>query len=107
MTIIGRCNFCGTTAKSISDVLNICRECIFKRDWDLVNSHVLAVHKQVRALVDLPSEPPKANMGEIKLKCNLCINECALSENDLSYCGLRNIEKNQSGELPLPTKRNG
>ena len=107
MKIIGICKFCGKTDKHISDVLNICRDCILKRDWEIVKPHILNVHKQVRALVDLPSEPPKANKKEIKLKCNFCINECALSENDSSYCGLRNIEKSQSGELPLPSKRKG
>ncbi len=107
MKIIGICKFCGKTDKYISGVLNICRDCILKNDWDLVKPHILNVHKQVRALVDLPSKPPKANKGTIKLKCNFCINECALSENDVSYCGLRNIVKNQSGELPLPSKRQG
>ena len=107
MKIIGRCKFCGKTDKHISDVLNICRDCILKKDWEFVKPHILNVHKQVRALVDLPSEPPKAKNKEIKLKCNFCFNECTLSENDLSYCGLRNIERNQSGELPLPSKRNG
>ncbi len=107
MKTIGICKFCGKTDKHISDTLNICRDCILKRDWEIVKPHILNVHKQVRALVDLPSEPPKAKNKEIKLKCNFCINECALSENDLSYCGLRNIKRNQSGELPLPSKRKG
>ncbi len=88
-------------------MLNICRECILKRDWENVKSHVLNVHKQVRALVDLPPEPPKAENKEIKLKCNFCINACALSEHDISYCGLRNMWRSQSGELPMPSKRKG
>ena len=107
MIITGTCNFCGTTSKTVSGVLNICRECIYKKDWDLVKPHILDVHEKVRALEELPSKPPKAAKEAIKLNCNFCINECALSENDLSYCGLRNLEKNKSGELPLPTKRKG
>jgi pyruvate formate lyase activating enzyme len=88
-------------------VLNICRECILEKDWDNVKPHILNVHKKVRALVDLPSEPPKADKENIKLQCNFCLNECVLSENDISYCGLRNIGKSQSGVLPLPSKRKG
>jgi len=105
--IIGICKFCGKTEKSVSGVLSICRDCILKRDWDVVKPHILNVHKQVRALVDLPSEPPKADKMDVKLKCNFCFNECALTESDSSYCGLRVVEKNQSGELPLPSKRRG
>jgi pyruvate formate lyase activating enzyme len=105
--IIGICNFCGKTDKYISEVLNICRDCILRGNWNDVKPHILNVHKQVRALVDLPSKPPKVNSKEIKLKCNFCINECTLSENDLSYCGLRNFKKNQSGELPLPSRQMG
>ncbi len=57
--------------------------------------------------MELPSTPPRASKNELKLKCNFCINECALSENDISYCGLRNISKNKSGKLPLPSKQKG
>jgi len=101
------CNFCGRTDNNISEVLGVCRDCILRGDWGTIKPHILNVHKKVRALADLPSEPPKAEKKVIKLKCNLCINECALSETDSSYCGLRVVEKNQNGELPLPTKRRG
>ena len=105
MKIIGKCNFCGRTDKLISRVLNICRDCILNGDWGVIKPHILEVHNQVRALANLPSKPPKADKKDIKLKCNFCINECALSESESSYCGLRNITKNQSGELPLPSKK--
>lgn len=88
-------------------MLQVCRDCILNKNWEVVEPHILAVHKQVRNLVDLPSKPPKADDIDAKLKCNLCINECVLSKNDLSYCGLRNIPKSQSGELPLPSKSRG
>ena len=88
-------------------MLQVCRDCILNKNWEVVEPHILAVHKQVRNLVDLPSKPPKADDMNAKLKCNLCINECVLSKNDLSYCGLRNIPKSQSGELPLPSRSRG
>lgn len=107
MNIIGTCNFCGKTEKNVSAILSICRECIINGDWVIIEPHILNIHKQVRALVELPSEPPKAKKPELKFKCNLCINECALSENDISYCGLRSIKKNESGMLLLPSRKHG
>ena len=77
--------FCGKADKLISDVLNTCRDCILKRDWEIVKPHISNVHKQVRALVNLSPTPPKAEKKEIMLKCNFCINECALSEKYISF----------------------
>ena len=104
---MGTCKFCGKTERVISEVLQVCRKCILEGDWDKVKTHLLNVHKQVRQLVELPEKPPKAEKPNIKLKCNLCINECSLSESDVSYCGLRNIPLRTSGQLPYPTKSKG
>ena len=105
---MGTCKFCGKTEQVISDVLQVCRNCILEGDWDnKIKPHILNVHKQVRQLVELPEKPPKAERPNIKLKCNLCLNECSLSENDISYCGLRNISLRTSGELPYPSKSKG
>jgi len=104
---MGTCKFCGKTERVISEVLQVCRKCILEGDWDKVKLHLLNVHKQVRQLVELPKKPPKAEKPNIKLKCNLCINECSLSESDVSYCGLRNIPLRNSGQLPYPSKSKG
>ncbi|TET58721.1 MAG: radical SAM protein [Promethearchaeota archaeon] len=105
---MGTCKFCGKTEQVISDVLQVCRNCILEGDWDnKIKPHILNVHKQVRQLVELPEKPPKAERPNIKLKCNLCLNECSLSENDISYCGLRNIPLRTSGQLPYPSKSKG
>jgi len=101
---MGTCKFCGKADKVISEVLQVCRNCILEGDWDQIEPHIFNVHKQVRQLVELPAEPPKAEKPYIKLKCNLCINECSLSENDVSYCGLRNIQLRNLGQLPYPSK---
>ena len=106
---MGTCKFCGRNDNFISSVLEICRDCILSQKWSIVKSHVLSIHKKVRQLEELPEAPPKAD-SNIKLKCNFCLNECSLSENELSnisYCGLRNINKNESGELPFPTRNEG
>jgi len=104
---MGTCIFCNKTDKLISEVLQVCRKCVLKGDWNEVKPHILNVHKQVRQLVELPAKPPKAERPNIKLKCNFCINECSLSENDVSYCGLRNIPLRTSGQLPYPSKSKG
>ncbi|MFW9936892.1 MAG: radical SAM protein [Candidatus Thorarchaeota archaeon] len=104
---MGICKFCGKTDNIISNILEICRDCILNKDWNIVKPHILSVHKEVRKLVYLPEKPPKASSSEVKLICNLCINECKLSANDNSYCGLRDIQKNNSGELPFPKKSKG
>ncbi|MFX1417634.1 MAG: radical SAM protein [Promethearchaeota archaeon] len=104
---MGTCKFCGKTDKVISEILEVCRTCVLEGNWDQIKSHIFNVHKQVRQLVKLPEKPPKAEKPNIKLKCNLCINECRLSDNDVSYCGLRNIQLRTSGQLPYPSKSKG
>jgi len=104
---MGTCKFCGEADRTISEVLQVCRKCILEADWNTIKPHILGVHKQVRQLVELPEKPPKAEKPNIKLKCNYCINECSLSDNDVSYCGLRNIRRNNSGDLPFPSKSKG
>ena len=104
---MGTCKFCNRTDNLISNTLSICRRCILDYDWNLVKKQISLVHKQVRSLVDLPEIPPKTPEQNVKLTCNYCINECSLSENDVSYCGLRNMQKIESGLLPLPSKTKG
>ena len=103
---MGKCKFCDKSDKLISEVLEICRDCVLNKDWNVVRQHILTIHKNMRDMVELPEAPPKAE-DNIKLKCNYCVNECILSENNVSYCELRNVQKNQSGELPYPTKARG
>jgi pyruvate formate lyase activating enzyme len=104
---MGACKFCGKVDKTVSEVLQVCRKCILEGDWSKIKPHILRVHKQVRQLVELPEKPPKAEKPNIRIKCNYCINECSLSDNDVSYCGLRNIQKKNSGDLPFPSKSKG
>jgi pyruvate formate lyase activating enzyme len=104
---MGTCIFCGKTDKTISKILQVCRNCILHEDWTVIKPYIMSIHNQIRKHEDLPYIPPKTEGPNIKLKCNYCVNECILLESDVSYCGLRNIKKNQSGELPFPSKTKG
>ena len=104
---MGICKFCGKQSNLISESLQICRECIINGNWEHIKPHILTVHHNVRKIAELPDEPPKAVHPDIKLKCNFCLNECALSTNDISYCGLRNVSKRERGDLPFPSKSKG
>ncbi|MGQ4876748.1 MAG: radical SAM protein, partial [Promethearchaeia archaeon] len=104
---MGTCNFCGKESELISSVLKICRKCILEKDWNKVYEHLKLVHTSVRQEANLPSLPPKTSKVNLKYECNLCINNCLLSEKDVSYCGLRNMIKDQDGSLPFPTKSLG
>lgn len=85
----------------------MCRRCILEKDWEIIEPYILSIHSQVRKLVDLPPKPPKAEDLDVKLKCNFCINECLLSNGDISYCGLRNASKNKDATLPYPSSSKG
>ncbi len=104
---MGICKFCGKNNGLISQTLQVCRNCVLTKDWSVVRTHLMAVHETVRKREELPITPPKSEKGEVKLNCNLCLNECALSINDVSYCGLRNVQKHVTGVLPYPSKKVG
>ena len=104
---MGTCKFCGEKDSTISEILQVCRKCVIEGDWTKVKPHIFSVHEQVRKIEALPKEPPIAERPNIKLRCNYCINECSLTENDISYCGLRNIHREKIGDLPFPSKTKG
>ncbi len=102
---MGTCKFCGKTDKLISSVLQACRDCILFKNWELIKSHLLQVHAKIRSQVDLPSFPlVKDNFSQIKLSCNLCINQCRLKAGEVSYCGLKRLDASGLAEIPFPSK---
>jgi pyruvate formate lyase activating enzyme len=104
---MGICKFCGRESLTISRTLQVCRNCILATDWNVMKTYLLQIHSQVRMMVELPGIPPHSPIDKERLNCNLCANECSLGENDISYCGLRNIDKARTNELPLPSKSKG
>ncbi|MFQ6031446.1 MAG: radical SAM protein [Candidatus Zixiibacteriota bacterium] len=86
------CINCGKESKLISKALEVCLDCI-RRDFDQVLPHIQRVHAKSRVEFDLPTKPPKDPQGS---QCNLCVNECRISEGKRGYCGLR---ENKAGKL--------
>jgi pyruvate formate lyase activating enzyme len=97
---MGQCKLCKTTSKFISKELNICLKCIRERPGDALQVAIQA-HMRSRRAFGLPESPPKDPKG---VPCNLCVNECRISENEIGYCGLR---KNEGGKLTGVTVKQG
>lgn len=102
-----KCQFCGKNDKLISKTLQICRDCILSAEWEKVKKYLLDIHAKVRESEGLPPSQPQITDKNVAFQCNFCINECSLTEDQTSYCGLRNLEKSKKGELPLPKKSEG
>jgi pyruvate formate lyase activating enzyme len=101
---LGTCKFCGKSDKLISNVLEICRDCILNQEKEKVKEYVLNVHKQIRKTEELPGSPPDFHDPNAKVSCKLCVNECSLGEGEISYCGLRMTNKDKSKNIPMPSR---
>lgn len=86
------CKLCGKKGELISSILNLCGKCI-KEKPDEAKPLIMKTHKNVRALHNLPSTPPKSLGG---IPCNLCSNECVIGEGEKGYCGLK---RNLNGKI--------
>jgi pyruvate formate lyase activating enzyme len=78
---MGRCVLCGKVSPVISDVIGYCVDCL--RGMDAVPDNVILAHKKAREVLKVPS----IKYGSGKFRCNLCINNCYLSDGVLGYCG--------------------
>lgn len=81
-----RCINCGEESRYISKALRTCLRCI-RGDFGKVLPAIKA-HAESRKIFGLPARPPKDPNG---IPCNICINECRITEGGLSYCGLRTV----------------
>lgn len=108
---MGTCNYCGDHAKTISNTIGYCGDCIrdhFKTVWP----EIKRVHHRSRTAFGLPKDPPRAKDG---IPCGLCVHRCNIPENGTGFCGLRHVKKGKihggrphEGNLyyyhdPLPT----
>lgn len=108
---MGRCRHCGSIARTISEVIGFCADCI-RTHFDEVWPEIKAVHDQSRAAYRLPVDPPRSPDG---ITCSLCVHRCRIPEGGRGFCGLRRVESGRlrggrphEGDLsyyydPLPT----
>jgi len=87
-----KCKVCQKESSLISQYPAVCLDCI-REDFDKSKPYILEAHRKTRVDFDLPTTPPKDEKG---IFCNLCVNECRISENERGFCGLR---KNVNGKL--------
>ncbi|MEM2848881.1 MAG: radical SAM protein [Candidatus Bathyarchaeia archaeon] len=87
----GKCKICGLESPLISSYLGVCVKCI-REDPEESLKVVLDPHRKAREQYRLPPQPCKIQSG---IKCNICSNECAMSDGDVSFCGLRWVENGQ------------
>lgn len=87
-----RCKKCGEESPLISQALGVCLDCI-RRDFDHVLPSLERAHSEARKPFALPGKPPQDRAG---VACKLCVNECRIPPEGISYCGLRS---NKQGKL--------
>jgi pyruvate formate lyase activating enzyme len=108
---MGICNYCENSARTISNTIGFCADCI-RAHFDLVWPEIKRIHQRSRRAYNLPETPPDAPDG---IACSLCIHGCKIPENGTGFCGLRRVKNGRiiggrphEGNLysyhdPLPT----
>ncbi|MBI5568928.1 MAG: radical SAM protein [Desulfomonile tiedjei] len=84
---MGTCKHCGKSAKTVSDVIGYCAQCI-RGHFNEVWPDIKRVHDETRRLHGLPTDPPRAADGKA---CPLCHHQCLIPEGGRGYCGLRRV----------------
>jgi pyruvate formate lyase activating enzyme len=74
-----------------------CPDCIRDR-FEEIREHIGQIHAETRKPYDLPQFIPDHRAG---IRCQLCINRCAIADGDSGYCGVR---KNINGKIVGPDK---
>jgi pyruvate formate lyase activating enzyme len=83
-----KCFYCQKESILISSELKLCADCICSH-FDEVKSQIDEVHKHSRLRYNLLPVPPKSKEG---IKCDICVNECQVSEGEKGYCAYRHNE---------------
>ena len=108
---MGTCRSCSKSARTISDVVGFCADCI-REDFDQIWPEIKRVHDRTRRAHGLPEDPPRSQSG---ITCPLCLHQCKIPEHGVGFCGLRRVENGKirggrphEGNLsfyhdPLPT----
>lgn len=108
---MGTCNYCQDHAKTISNTIGYCGDCI-RAHFETIWPEIKRVHHRSRTAFGLPKDPPRSKDG---ISCGLCFHRCRIPEHETGFCGLRRVQKGKicggrphEGNLyyyhdPLPT----
>jgi pyruvate formate lyase activating enzyme len=85
------CRICGISSRSVAEALSVCGSCIRDNPGKAMPI-AMDAHRQSRAKFNLPESPPHDPSG---VPCDLCVNQCRVSEGEIGFCGL----KRHGGEI--------
>jgi pyruvate formate lyase activating enzyme len=89
---MAQCTICERSSGNISGTLGVCSACIRRQPREALEI-TTRVHRKIRDEFGLPHIPPDDPEG---VSCNICVNHCRMTENEMGYCGLR---RNHNGRL--------
>ncbi|RKY45950.1 MAG: radical SAM protein [Candidatus Omnitrophota bacterium] len=87
---MGTCRICKKKAPEISSLLSVCGRCI-RENFSKVKEFLEEIHIGIKKEEGISLKKQR----ESRLRCELCINNCCLQEGEISFCGLRKVEKNK------------
>ncbi len=108
---MGFCRACNRESILISNRIGYCVDCIRER-FDRLSPEIRLLHRKTREEFNLPHKPPNEHNG---IRCNQCIHNCRIPENQTGFCGTRYVKRDtimggrpHEGNLsyyydPLPT----
>ena len=89
-----KCKLCNIEA-ILSKTLPYCPDCIRGR-FEEIKDSILEIHGATRVPYGLPERVPYQTVG---IRCQLCVNRCAIADGDVGYCGVR---QNVTGKFVGP-----
>ncbi len=79
------CRTCGKEVSCLSRILPVCVDCL-RSGKESVSPFVERAHHSSREPFQLADAPPHDRAG---IPCQICVNQCHISEGEWGYCGLR------------------
>ena len=79
------CRLCGKEPVSLSRTLPVCLTCL-RSNRGLVHPFIERAHHLSRKPFGLPESVPRDSSG---ITCQVCVNECQISDGRWGFCGLR------------------
>ena len=94
------CSTCGEEVEFISQSLPVCLDCL-RSGKESIKLFTEEAHRRSRGPFQLANIPPRNRSG---ISCQICVNQCHISEGEWGYCGLRTQKE---GALQGVSSENG